>query len=333
MSRRSAFALAIVPLWINLAVTGCDHSTGVPDFAPPAAIGDLGSYGVSSTTVVLRWTAPGNDGTLGTAAQYDVRHSLTPITDTSWDAATPVAAADVPSPAAAGTLQELTIAGLTPHQVHYFALRATDQAGNRAAISNSILAATEDWGRAQSEVELIGQFEMAYRTRDFDKFRLLFHPDYRFYLNQAQPDGTTSWGLTEELRIHRRMFRSQDSFPGEYPVPPDLWLVSIDITLNLRGPFQDARSYYFDPISNPDGFHREDFAVTQADYVASLFFQTQGETQYRVDGAVNFVVVNDLAKALGDEGKFLIYRWEDLGSGRSLTAEAKTWGSIKELYS
>ncbi len=165
---------------------------------------------------------------------------------------------------------------------------------------------------AKSEAELIGQLKTAYQKRDFDTFTKLFHPDYQFFLNVAQPDGTTSWGLTEELRIHRRMFRPEDVQPGETPVTQDLYLVSVDITLTARDAFQDAGVYYLNP-SNPTGFPRENFTVTQTDYAASVFFQTQGETQYRVDGAANFVVVNDLSKTVGQDGKFLIYRWEDLG--------------------
>lgn len=169
---------------------------------------------------------------------------------------------------------------------------------------------------AKSEAELIGQLKTAYQKRDFDTFKRLFHPDYQFFLNETQPDGTTHWGLTEELRIHRRMFNPQEVTPPETPVPQDLWLVSVDIQLTPRTNFADAPNFYYNADTNPTGFHPENFAVTQTDYVASVFFQTQGETQYRVDGAANFVVVNDLAKAVGEDGKFLIWRWEDLGAAK-----------------
>jgi hypothetical protein len=175
----------------------------------------------------------------------------------------------------------------------------------------------------RSEVELIGQLKKAYQTRDYDTFRRVFHPDYQFYLNAPQPDGTDHWGLAEELRIHRRIFNPQDVTPPEPPVPQDLWSVSIDIQLNPRNEWHDAPGYYFDPITNPGGLQRERYSVTQADYVTDMFFQTQGETQYRVDGTANFVVVNDLSKALGADGKFLIYRWHDLTGA---------WTRVKLLY-
>ncbi len=332
MSLRNVLVLIGIPLWINAAATGCDNTTGVPDLAPPAAVVDLHVDDVTTTSVVLRWTAPGNDGSNGTAARYDVRHSAAPITDSSFDAATAVAAADVPNPAAAGTPQELTVAGLTPHAVHYFALRATDRAGNRAAISNLIHTATENWGHAQSEDELIGQLKMACQARDYDGFRRLLHPGLAFFLNEPAYDGTAQWGQAEESRIHFRMFRPEAVQPPEPAVPAELWLVSVDITLTARDGFRDATTYYYDPTTNPTGFHREDFAVSQTDYAASVFFQTHGETQYRVDGSQYFVVVNDLAKLPGDEGKFLLYRWEDLGAQASVAKSPSTWSYVKSLY-
>jgi len=185
-----------------------------------------------------------------------------------------------------------------------------------------------------NEAELIGQLKTAYQKRDYDTFKRLFHADYQFYLNQAQPDGTTHWGLSEELRIHRRMFRPHAVQPPESPVPQELWLVSVDITLTAFVAFQDATTYYFDPTTNPTGFRRENFTVSQADYAASVFFQTQGETQYRLDGVENFVVVNDLSKTAGDDGKFLIYRWEDLGALALFanSTSTSTWTQVKSLY-
>ncbi len=183
-------------------------------------------------------------------------------------------------------------------------------------------------GGIQSEAELINRLKTAYQKRDYDTFATLFHPDYQFFLNEAQPDGTTLWGLTDELRIHQRMFHPQGTIP---PVPPELWIVSIDVTLVARDAFRDVPSAYLGP-ENPTGFARENFAVTQADYAASIFFQTQGQTQYRVDGVASFVVVNDLSKVLGDDGKFLIYRWEDLGTFASSSKSQTTWTGVKSLY-
>ncbi len=183
---------------------------------------------------------------------------------------------------------------------------------------------------ARNEDELIGQLKAAYQHRDYDSFGEALHPGYQS--DFSRPDGTTSWGLTQELRIHRRMFRPEDVRPDEHPVPPDLYLASVDITLTARDSFRDATAYYFDPVTNPGGFHRESFTVTQAVYQASVFFQTQGETQYRADGAETFVVVNDLSKPVGASGKFLLYRWQEWGNGKSSARQNTSWASVKMLY-
>jgi hypothetical protein len=76
----------------------------------------------------------------------------------------------------------------------------------------------------------------AYRERDFDRYAGLFtaaadEAPYYFFLN-SPVNGIDNWDLTEELRIHRRMFKPEAPLPGESPVPAELWLVSITINLS-----------------------------------------------------------------------------------------------------
>ncbi len=85
-------------------------------------------------SVALAWTAPGDDGNIGTAAAYELRFSLSAIDATSWDAATVIPGAPVPS--VAGTRQSLTVRGLTRGTPYWFAIKARDDAGNWSAISN-----------------------------------------------------------------------------------------------------------------------------------------------------------------------------------------------------
>ncbi|OQX64681.1 MAG: hypothetical protein B5M51_02965, partial [Anaerolinea sp. 4484_236] len=62
-----------------------------PDITSPAAITDLAasSTWAASGTLRLSWTAPGDDGTTGTASSYQVRYSPTEIIDeTAWNGAT-----------------------------------------------------------------------------------------------------------------------------------------------------------------------------------------------------------------------------------------------------
>ena len=80
----------------------------------------------------LGWTAPGDDGYVGTAAGYDLRMSLTPITDSTWDCAVPIL--DVPTPSMAGERDTCVV----PDGSLYFAIKAVDEAGNWSELSNVV---------------------------------------------------------------------------------------------------------------------------------------------------------------------------------------------------
>jgi hypothetical protein len=108
------------------------------DTTPPAAISDLNATtGTADGSVDLTWTAPGDNGTTGTAASYLVRYSASAITDqTSWDSAT-VVATGIPTPQTADASEHMTFSGLTDGATYYFAVRAKDSALNLGGFSNS----------------------------------------------------------------------------------------------------------------------------------------------------------------------------------------------------
>jgi hypothetical protein len=115
-------------------------STGGSDVTPPGGVADLAAGQVTDRTLVLTWTAPGDDGASGQAAAYDLRWSTSPITTGSFAGATPVATPPVPLPAGSG--QSYVVLDLTPSTSYWFALKARDQAGNWSAISNVATATT-----------------------------------------------------------------------------------------------------------------------------------------------------------------------------------------------
>ncbi|MGH7680482.1 MAG: fibronectin type III domain-containing protein [Candidatus Eiseniibacteriota bacterium] len=123
-----------VPNWSGFSNLAVKTTTGSLDNTPPAAITTLAITGQTGTTIALRWTATGNDGTTGTAASYDIRYSTSTITAANWASATTVTGE--PAPTASGTQQTFTVTGLQPSRVYYIAIRATDAAGNVSAISN-----------------------------------------------------------------------------------------------------------------------------------------------------------------------------------------------------
>jgi hypothetical protein len=197
-----------------------------------------------------------------------------------------------------------------------------------------------------SATALIRGLEVAYRQRNYEKFTNLFtnptvgQPVYLFLLSDPAPTGETSWGFTEEMRIERRMFIPQNPLPGETGVPYDLWLQSVDITLTPQGDFVDRPDLYLSS-NNPNGLDPARWTATEATYGTYVFFQLAGSTDYQVNGRANFVVIEDKTKSNGDVGKWLIYRWEDLGTaivargGTDAGPDAvsqSNWGALKQLY-
>lgn len=121
-----------VPNWSGYSNVALKSTSG--DVTAPAAIADLTITGATGTTLSLRWTAPGDDGSTGTASSYDIRYSTSAITNGNWASATPVTGE--PAPAVAGTVQTFTIPGLAGSQTYYVAMRTADDRSNVAALSN-----------------------------------------------------------------------------------------------------------------------------------------------------------------------------------------------------
>lgn len=96
----------------------------------------------TATSVTLHWTAPGDDGGVGTAAQYDIRFSTAVITEANWAQATQIAGE--PTPRLAGTAESYTIIGLSSSTTYYFAIKAADEAANWSALSNVVTVTTAD---------------------------------------------------------------------------------------------------------------------------------------------------------------------------------------------
>jgi parallel beta-helix repeat protein len=114
----------------------------VPDTTPPDAILDLVAYNATLSTVDLSWNATGDDAKVGTAAYYDMRYSKSTITGSNWGQATAVNG--LPAPLPSGKAQNFTVKGLSFNTKYFFALRATDDKGNTAAVSNVASATTLD---------------------------------------------------------------------------------------------------------------------------------------------------------------------------------------------
>jgi phosphodiesterase/alkaline phosphatase D-like protein len=130
-----------VPNWSDIS--------NVPSLAteteqtPPSAIAGLTADNITGNSVRLNWVAPGDDGNSGTAAQYDIRYSTSPISnETDWSNATQVSGE--PAPLVAGTAQSFTVTGLEVETNYYFAIKTADEIPNWSDISNVVNTATVD---------------------------------------------------------------------------------------------------------------------------------------------------------------------------------------------
>jgi hypothetical protein len=133
------------------------------DQIPPAAVGDLATSEPGLTNIDLSWTAPGNDGTNGTATSYDIRYATTAITNGNWASATP--ANNQPAPAEAGSTEHLTVSELSCGRKYFFALRTSDDAGNVSNISNVAQGATQTCPTLAINSPLpVGEVNVPYNT-------------------------------------------------------------------------------------------------------------------------------------------------------------------------
>lgn len=93
--------------------------------------------GGTATALTLSWTSPGDDSLTGTATQFDLRYSTSPITAANFSTCTRVTG--LPAPAPAGTTQSFTVPGLSTSTTYYFTIKAADERGNWSGLSNVVV--------------------------------------------------------------------------------------------------------------------------------------------------------------------------------------------------
>jgi Tol biopolymer transport system component len=130
-----SFALKTADDAHNWSVLSNVASALVVDYMAPSQVTDLTVWSTAPQGVTLGWTAPGNNSTVGRAAEYDLRYSLEEIRDHNWEAATRVAG--VPAPDTAGATERFTVTGLEAGQTYSFALKTADEAPNWSTVSNA----------------------------------------------------------------------------------------------------------------------------------------------------------------------------------------------------
>jgi hypothetical protein len=91
-------------------------------------------------SLVMSWTAPGDDGDVGRAAVYELRIATFPLTAATFGSGLLVPG--TPDPATAGSRETFVVRGLTRGTSYWLGIRTMDDAGNWSAVSNIV---SFDW--------------------------------------------------------------------------------------------------------------------------------------------------------------------------------------------
>jgi len=155
--------------------SGLSNVANLPivDRTAPSRILDLSVQPGEIGEVQLAWTAPGNDGNVGTATEYDLRRSFDPITETNWGDAVRIKSAPTPRPA--GTAEATVAADLDPNRNYYFAIRTADGAGNSSEISNVVNSTSSLITRLTSSPHSFGAFKPSFAP---DGQQIVFNADW-----------------------------------------------------------------------------------------------------------------------------------------------------------
>lgn len=122
------------------ATTEADIIEPAPDTTAPAKISALSATVLSTSSVRLNWTAPGDDDNNGTATSYDIRFANVAITNGNWNGITQ--ATGESNPSAAGNAQSFSVNGLNANSQYYFAIKTRDEADNESVLSNVVSGTT-----------------------------------------------------------------------------------------------------------------------------------------------------------------------------------------------
>ena len=163
--------------------------------------------------------------------------------------------------------------------------------------------------------ELVQALSRTYRDRDLALYTYLFATEtdqapFHFFLN-APVSGIDNWDLTEELRIHRRMFKPEDPLPGEIEVHQELWLISITINLSRTAAAWMERTDLTKPHQS-NGLDSEGRGSTGA--LSSRRHPVRHPGRHRLPRRRQTKLHRDRGSGEGCRRAraSLIYRWEDL---------------------
>lgn len=121
------------------------------DTTPPGQVTDLTALQKDQSVVELTWSAPGDDGFIGTADRYDIRFSTATITDQNWQQQQQLNG--VFKPTEAGSIEKVTVSNLTANTTYYFALKTYDENNNQSLLSNQAVISIGDNTKPQAGID------------------------------------------------------------------------------------------------------------------------------------------------------------------------------------
>ncbi len=132
------FALKVIDESGNISVISnlATAKTEAIDTTAPAAVYDLRVSRTDAYSVVLQWTATGDDGQEGRASNYMIGYAAEPINEANWASANRLS--KVPAPKSFGETDTVEVLGLTPNTKYYFALKAVDEVKHVSHLSNVV---------------------------------------------------------------------------------------------------------------------------------------------------------------------------------------------------
>lgn len=116
-------------------ITGTDNTDTLGDTTRPSRVVDLRTSGQTPVSATLCWTAPGDDGTVGTASEYLLRLSTDSIIETNFDSAN---SCWVDWPLAHGETQCQSIYNLVGDSTYWVAIKTRDERNNWSDLSNVV---------------------------------------------------------------------------------------------------------------------------------------------------------------------------------------------------
>lgn len=241
----------------------------VTDSTAPAALSGMTATTKSNGSVNLSWTAPGDDGSIGTASKYEVRYSTSTITAANWDQAD--RAVGEPIPLLAGSTQAFRVNGLSPSTAYYFALKTIDDVGNASSLSNIPSATTSAVGITTAACD----FTIPNDTRDFYK-----GDGTAGFISEVQPgDVVCIEGGTRSTDIVLRDFHGTEQDP--------ITFINVDGQVVIDSPNQTAisigRSSYFRFTGTGDSSYTYGFKLSTTNNNSRVFHVMLNSTNYELD--------------------------------------------------